>query len=118
MLEIQQPGATWDEFIKRHSNAVRHTIELLNTWARVNVTSYEHIERSFPQPEGDVKPINSEVLTLIDSRMLEFGYSIHDVKLTQKLWSDFSQLYSINIRKPVIWAAAAIYTFAKSTQQM
>lgn len=113
MLELQQPGATWDDFVGRHANAVRHTIDLLATWARVNVTSYAQVERNFPQPVKSDKVVNTEVVELIASSMPKFGYSKHDAVLVQKLWQDFSGITTVNIRKPAAWAAAAIQAFSQ-----
>lgn len=113
MLELQQPGATWDDFVSRHANAVRHTIDLLATWARVNVTSYTQVERRFPQPIDGEKTVNSAVLDIIANKMPKFGYSQHDIVLAQKLWRDFSYIATVTIRKPSAWAAAAILAFSQ-----
>lgn len=112
MLELQQPGATWSDFVARHANAVRHTIDLLATWARVNVTSYAQIERSFPEPSGE-KTVNMAVTEAIAAYMPRFGYSQHDTVLAQKLWQDFAGLEAVTIRKPAVWAAAAIQAYAQ-----
>jgi hypothetical protein len=113
MLELQQPGATWEDFVGRHANAVRHTIDLLATWARVNVTSYAQMERSFPQPVTGEKAVNTVVVEMIETFMPKFGYSQHDTFLAQKLWQDFSAIETINIRKPAAWAAAVIQAFSQ-----
>ncbi|SCM79442.1 conserved hypothetical protein [uncultured Sporomusa sp.] len=113
MLELQQPGATWDDFVRRHANAVRHTIDLLATWARVNVTSYAQVERSFPQPVAGDKAVNTTVSELIANSMPKFGYSRHDAVLVQKMWQDFSGIAAVTVRKPAAWAAAAIQAFSQ-----
>ncbi|WP_425057859.1 hypothetical protein SCACP_24250 [Sporomusa carbonis] len=113
MMELQQTGATWDDFVKRHANAVRHTIDLLATWARVNVTSYAQIERSFPRSENGDKAVNIEVSELIERFMPKFGYSRHDAVLAQKMWQDFSQLGNVSVRKPAAWASAVIYAYSQ-----
>jgi len=115
MLALQQPEASWDDFLQRHANAVRHTIDLLATWARVNVTSYAQVERNFPQPAGEDKsiPVNAEVSALIEQFMSKFGYSRHDAVLAEKLWQDFSRMTTINVRKPAAWASAVIFTYSQ-----
>ncbi len=113
MLELQQPGATWNDFVGRHANAVRHTIDLLATWARVNVTSYTQVERTFPQPTAGDKAVNKAVTELIANSMPKFGYSMHDSVLVQKMWQDFSGIANVNIRKPAAWAAAAIQAYSQ-----
>jgi len=113
MLELQQPGATWDDFVRRHANAVRHTIDLLATWARVNVTSYAQVERSFPQPAAGDQAVNTTVSELIVNSMPKFGYSRHDAVLVQKMWQDFSGITAVTVRKPAAWAAAAIQAFSQ-----
>ena len=112
MLDLQQPGVTWDDFIERHANAVRHTIDLLATWARVNVTSYAQMERNFPQPVTDEKAVNMAVTKSIATYMPQFGYSLHDAFLAQKMWQDFSRITTVNVRKPAVWAAAVIQVYS------
>ncbi|WP_371361639.1 hypothetical protein SRRS_30100 [Sporomusa rhizae] len=113
MLELQQPEASWVDFVDRHANAVRHTIDLLATWARVNVTSYAQMERSFPQPVTGEKNVNTVVLELLAVFMPKFGYSCHDIVLAKKLWQDFSGIEAVHIRKPAVWAAAVIQAYSK-----
>ncbi|MDF2873806.1 MAG: hypothetical protein K0R22_489 [Sporomusa sp.] len=115
MLQIQQPDATWNDFVQRHANAVRHTIDLLATWARVNVTSYAQVERIFPHSVNHEKTniVNSEVLELIERFMPKFGYSHHDAVLAQKLWQDFSYAGTVNVRKPAAWASAVIFAYSQ-----
>jgi len=113
MLELQQPGVTWGDFIERHANAVRHTIDLLATWARVNVTSYAQMERNFPQPVTDEKNVNMAVTKSIATYMPQFGYSLHDTVLAQKMWQDFSRITTVNVRKPAVWAAAVIQVYSR-----
>ena len=113
MLALQQPDVTWDDFVERHANAVRHTIDLLATWARVNVTSYTQVERSFPQPVTDEKNVNMAVTKSLAAFMPKFGYSRHDVILAQKLWQDFSRIATVNVRKPAVWAAAVIQAYSQ-----
>ncbi|XER02412.1 hypothetical protein SMWOGL2_29200 [Sporomusa malonica] len=115
MLELQQSGTTWSDFVQRHANAVRHTIDLLATWARVNVTSYAQVERKFPQPpsDGNAIIINSEVTELIGRFMPQFGYSRHDAVLAQKMWQDFAHMGTVNVRKPAAWASAVIFSYSQ-----
>lgn len=113
MLTMQLTQATWNDFVARHANAVRHTIDLLATWARVNVTSYLQLERSFPQPADNKIRINMAVCEDIKTFMPIFGYSCHDAVLAQKLWEDFSRLTTVVVRKPAVWAAAVIHAYSQ-----
>ena len=115
MLQVQQPDATWNDFVERHANAVRHTIDLLATWARVNVTSYAQVERVFPKPVSpdNASAVNSAVAELIEQFMPKFGYSCHDAVLAQKLWQDFAGMGTVNVRKPAAWASAVIYAYSQ-----
>lgn len=113
MLTLQQPQATWNDFVERHANAVRHTIDLLVTWARVNVTSYLQLERSLPQPIADGRVVNTAVTEALTTFMPPLGYSKHDIVLAQKLWQDFSRLTTVTVRKPTVWAAAVIHAFSQ-----
>ncbi|BBB92601.1 MAG TPA: DUF6398 domain-containing protein [Methylomusa anaerophila] len=112
IFDIQKPGASWSEFLERHANAIRHTIDLLATWAKVNVTPYTHIEHTFPKIEEKCRP-NLAVSQVIAGFMPKLSYSHHDVMLAQQLWDDFSQLTCVTVRKPEVWAAAVIYAYSQ-----
>jgi hypothetical protein len=112
IYEIQRPNATWDDFFNRHALAVRHTIDILLTQAKVNVTPFSQIERVFPDIDGD-KPVNAVVTQLLADKMHKYGFSLHDVGLAQQLWYDYSQLQPTVIRKPASWAASVIYVYSQ-----
>ncbi|MBP2650715.1 MAG: hypothetical protein H6Q74_1540 [Firmicutes bacterium] len=111
IFEIQQPGATWTEFFSRHALAFRHTVDVLLNMAKLNVTPFDQIERSFPIIVNQRQP-NEQVMALFAKIMPEYGFSKHDQSLAEKLWNDFSQLSSVAVRKAGAWAAAVIYSFA------
>lgn len=110
--EIQRPGATWGDFFNRHALAVRHTIDILLTQAKVNVTPFSQMERVFPASENS-KPVNPVVTQLLAEMMPRYSFSIHDVTLAQQLWHDYSQLQTVVIRKPASWAASVIYVYSQ-----
>jgi len=112
IYEIQCPEATLADFFDRHALVVRHTIDVLVTLAKVNVTSAFQIEKEFPVINTNNLP-NEQVTVLLESLAFEYGFSLHDVGLIKKLWHDFSQLTMVTVRKPAIWAAAVLYAFAQ-----
>lgn len=112
IYEIQCPEATLADFFERHALVVRHTIDVLVTLAKVNVTSAFQIEKDFPKIHVNQIP-NEEVTKLLSNLAQEYGFSCHDVHLIKKLWHDFSQLTNPTIRKPAAWAAAVLYAFAQ-----
>lgn len=111
IFEIQNPGASWDDFFGRHALAFRHTVDVLITLAKVNVTPFNQLGRSFPEPSGDRKP-DKRVTEMFTAVMPDYGFSLHDQELAGRLWSDFSRLSRVTVRKAGAWAAAVIYVFA------
>jgi hypothetical protein len=107
---IQQPGAGLSDFFNRHALVVRHTIDVLLTLAKLNVTSAAQVERIFPIIEEKSLP-NQEVVALIEEVMPDYGFSMHDIVLAQKMWHDFCQVTAIVVRKPSIWAATILYVY-------
>ncbi len=112
VFAIQQPDATLQDFFSRHALVVRHTIDVLVTLAKVNVTPTSQLERVFPLIEEN-NPPNKEVVALLDKITPEYGYSLHDTKLVQKIWHDYCQLTNVIVRKPAIWAAAVLYAYSQ-----
>ena len=112
MFCLQAPQADSSSFLRRHANAVRHTVDLLVTWAKVNVTPYTQMEFSFPEINDSVLP-HPAVMGLLEKHMRKFGYSQYDIKLAGRLWHDFSQLEQAEIKKPSIWAAAVIFAYTQ-----
>jgi len=112
IYEIQKPGATIADFFDRHALVVRHTIDVLVTLAKVNVTSAYQIERDFPKIQENCKP-NIQVTDLLVTLAQEYGYSLYDIDLVKKMWHDFCQLSTVIVRKPATWAAAILYAFSQ-----
>lgn len=109
---IQEPKATLDDFLKRHALVVRHTINILVTLAKVNVTSIDQLERTYPIIEEKREP-NKTVINLLHELVLEHGLSHYDESLLKKMWYDFSQLYAVTIRKSAIWAVALFWAYTQ-----
>lgn len=109
---IQKPEATLNDFFKRHALVVRHTINILVTLAKVNVTSMNQLERSYPVIEEKRIP-NNNVINLLHELVLEHGLSHYDESLLKKMWHDFSQLYVANVRKAAIWAVTIFLAYTQ-----
>ena len=112
IFEIQKPGASWIDFFDRHALAFRHTVDVLVTLAKVNVTPFDQVGRTFPQIESKRVP-DKEVCAKFVDAMPEYGFSCHDQMLAKQLWHDYSQLTTVSVRKAGAWAAAVIYVFAQ-----
>lgn len=112
IFKIQEPKATLEDFFKRHALVVRHTINILVTLAKVNVTSVNQLERSYPMIEEKRVP-NQTVINLLQDLVLEHGFSHHDQQLLEKMWNDFSQLDLVNVRKPSLWASAVFFSYVQ-----
>lgn len=111
IFDIQQPGATWDDFFARHALAFRHTVDALITLAKVNVTPFGQLERTFPAIPA-VRTPDEGVAELFTTLMPEYGFSRHDRDLARRLWHDYSQLAASRVVKPGAWAAAVVYVYA------
>ena len=115
IFQIQEPNASWDDFLQRHSNLVRHTIDLLSTYAKVNVTP--HIYES--KPSKKTKQLKESSLYLDINRFIgeylpKITCSKHDVKLTQKLWKDYYLCDEKNLQtadNPFSITAALIFIY-------
>ncbi|MEG6585565.1 hypothetical protein [Dendrosporobacter sp. 1207_IL3150] len=112
IYEIQSPNSTMEDFFDRHALVVRHTIDVLITLAKVNVTSAFQIQKEFPEIKETCLP-NQQVAELLVSLAHDYGFSLHDTNLIKKLWYDYSQLTSVTLRKPGTWAAAVIFAYAQ-----
>jgi len=112
IFDIQQPGATWEDFFARHALAFRHTVDALITLAKVNVTPFGQLERAFPLI-GTGRIPDALVSRMFTKLMPEYGFSRHDLRLAQRLWRDYSQVAVSAIRKSGAWAAAVVYVYAQ-----
>ncbi|WP_378956619.1 hypothetical protein [Pelosinus sp. sgz500959] len=112
IFRIQKSDATLEDFFNRHALVLRHTVKILVTLSKVNVTSTIHLDRSYPVVEDKRVP-NQAVIELLHELVVSHGYSLHDQKLLEKMWYDFSQLTEINVRKPATWAGAIFYAYAE-----
>lgn len=112
VYQVQAPEALMQEFFTRHALVVRHTIDILVTLAKVNVTPAAQLERKYP-PVVEARAANEQVSEWIEKASLNYNFSRHDVKLMQKLWFDFNQRDKVVVRKPVLWAVAVMYAFMR-----
>jgi hypothetical protein len=112
IFAIQCPEATLDVFFRRHSLAVRHMINILITLAKVNVTSFEQLDRSFPIIENKRIP-DPKVSSLLQTMALANGFSLYDSVLMGNMWNDYCRLTKVQVRKPKVWAAAVMFAFSQ-----
>ena len=112
IFAIQMPHATLEDFFNRHALVLRHTVRILVTLSKVNVTSIAQLERSYPGIETK-RLANQAVNNLLHELVVVHGFSLHDQNLLEKMWYDFSQLNIINVRKPATWATAVFYAYAE-----
>lgn len=112
IYQIQEPKADMAAFLNRHALVIRHTIDILVNVAKVNVTPFSQLEREFPVIPARAEP-DAAVAAMITHLMQEHYFSEQDNQLVQKLWADYCQLVDTKVRKPAVWAAAAISTFVQ-----
>jgi hypothetical protein len=112
VYQVQAPEADMQDFFSRHALVVRHTIDILVTLAKVNVTPAAQLERKYP-PVIERRESNEKVNEWIEKAALNYNFSRQDVKLMQKLWFDFNQRDRVLVRKPVLWAVAVMYAYMK-----
>ena len=112
IFAVQKPDGTLEDFFNRHALVFRHTVKILVTLSKVNVTSRIHLGRSYPIVEDKRVP-NQTVIKLLHELALTHAFSLHDQKLLEKMWYDFSQLAEIIVRKPATWAGAIFYAYAE-----
>ena len=110
IFAIQVPNATLEDFFERHALVLRHTVRILVTLSKVNVTSLVQLERDFPHIEAK-RLANQDVIHLLHELVASYGFSLQDQNLLGKMWYDFSQLNIINVRKPATWATAVFYAY-------
>ncbi len=111
----QQAGNDLAVFLRRHSLVIRHAITALTGMARVTVSCAIHTRPADELPsaakcEREPEPV---VVSLLDERGPEYGFSRHDIMLLQNLWRDFNHYYDREIKEPEAWAAAVICTYAQ-----
>ncbi|MEN6412661.1 MAG: hypothetical protein ABFC84_07845 [Veillonellales bacterium] len=112
IFAIQNPGAGLSDFFVRHAQVVRHTIDVLVTLAKVNVISADQLEQELPQVE-EKHAVHQGVHDFIASIAFQYGFSLFDIGLIQKMWYDFCQLTKVTVRKPAVWAAALLYAYSQ-----
>lgn len=107
-----QSSDNLDDYFARHAQAVRHSIDVLVTLAKVNVINPEYLERSYPLITENTIP-NNDVLVLMDQVAADYRFSAYDARQMRKLWHDYCQVAKVIIRKPGTWAAALLYAYAQ-----
>lgn len=112
LFAVQQPDATWEDFLSRHSLAIRHTIILLTTFAKLNVTAGTDFSDLLPAHPNDTQPVDLRVLKQLKELMPIYGFSAHDLVLAESMWRDFCQVSNVTVRKSGAWAAAIISCYS------
>jgi hypothetical protein len=111
IYEVQEPGATWQQFLARYALNVKYTVDILLSLAKVNVTPFDMLKKAYKKSG---KPIGYTAVTkLLAELMPEFGFSSYDVKLAQQLWADYCSAVHPKVRDNEIWAAAVLYVYSK-----
>ncbi|MDL2280486.1 hypothetical protein LJC10_01350 [Selenomonadales bacterium OttesenSCG-928-I06] len=117
IFQIQEPNASWDDFLQRHSNLVRHTIDLLSTYAKVNVTPHIYENKSSNSKRTKQlkeSPLYLDINRFIGEYLPKIACSKHDIKLTQKLWKDYYLSDEKKLQEttnPFSVTAALIFTY-------
>jgi hypothetical protein len=111
LFDIQQPGASWAAFLSRHCLAVRHTITLLTTFAKLNVTVASDSLPPLVRPDPIRQP-DPRVSEQLKQLMPKYGFSAHDLELAESMWHDFCQVTNIKMKKSGAWTAAVITCYA------
>lgn len=112
IFSISKPDCNLEDFFVRHAQAVRHSIDVLVTLAKVNVVNPEYLEHNYPEFNESIIP-NNEVLTIIDQVAGDYRFSAYDIMLIKRLWHDFCQVENVIIRKPGTWAGALLFTYSQ-----
>lgn len=117
IFDIQNPNASWNDFFQRHAAAVRHTFNVMGTFAKVNITPFVNLERKFPVI-AQIRVPDEKVMELLDEFMPQYAFSAYDVILAKKMWHDYNQLAKVVVRKAGVWAAAVIYAYAHNVNSL
>ena len=111
IYEVQEPRATWQQFLARHALNVKYTVDILLSLSKVNVTPFDLLKKAYKKSG---KPIGYTAVTkFLAELMPEFGFSSYDVKLAQQLWADYCSAVQPKVRDNKIWAAAVLYVYSK-----
>lgn len=91
VFRFQEPDADMDAFFRRHAIAVRHTIDILVSLAKVNVLLPDMASCRFPSRKRCL-PVAAEAVALLESLAAHHKFSVHAVKLLKRMWEDFCDL--------------------------
>jgi hypothetical protein len=111
IYEVQQAGATWQQFLARHALNVKYTVDILLSLSKVNVTPFNLVKKEYKK-SGKASEYTA-VTKFLTELMPEFGFSSYDVKLAQQLWADYCSVVHPKVRDNEIWAAAVLYVYSK-----
>ncbi len=107
---VQEPGADWDCFYRRHAIAVRHAIDIFTTFSKLNAVV-----------DVDVPDVGKKSSNIGDTRVIEIlvqamksnVFSFNDQQLAIRMWLDYCYVsYPVAVRKPQNWAAGLVANFA------
>lgn len=111
IYEVQESGATWQQFLARHALNVKYTVDILLSLSKVNVTPFNLLKKEYKK--GDKPNGHIAVTKFLAELMPEFGFSSYDVRLAQQLWADYCSAVHPKVRDNEIWAAAVLYVYSK-----
>lgn len=109
IFKLQEPGATWREFIERHAVAVRHTIDIFTNFSKLNIigdiTPPKKLDRIYPL-------VDTSVIKAMAKALSGNLFSFRDIQLCFRIWLDYAaQKKAFLPKKTELWAAGVVATF-------
>lgn len=98
---------SWSEFIERNAMFVRHICLIYSAYIRLDCFSCETKVEAY-EPASIVE---DKVTLTIASMLKPYSFSCYDIRICQRMWSDFVKVTGKSVRMPEIWAAGIIRNF-------
>lgn len=113
LYRLQRPGATLEDFFIRHAISVRHIIQILTGYARLNVVPNITPPKSYPPEYGDLSSEFMRMESELRGIGLACGLSSFASCLLVELYQDFfvnsSLRESQKLSTDVLWAVLCAY---------
>lgn len=98
----QEP--TWENFVRRNPLVVRHGVFTFGSFVRLdNLEIPSYMQGYVPAETNSDK--ETGILTIIQTCLQSYGFSLYDIACCQQVWLDFYQAYGKQIRAEESWAA-------------
>lgn len=106
---VQEPSATWSDFIERHAVAMRHSVDIFTNFSKLNIVG----EITEPQPlEHNYSIVDASVLEALCSTLAKNLFSFRDIEICCRMWIGFcSQKKNFHPKRPELWAAGVAASF-------